>query len=63
MKKRLLLAGLLTAASLGVAAPPAQAECSGTVDVGCSRGCVPDWPCTITVCVLWVQTKCVVGNY
>lgn len=63
MKKRLLLAGLAVAASLGVAAPAAHAECEGTVAVACTRRCVPENPCTIAVCVVWLKGSCLVGNY
>lgn len=60
--KRLVISGLLVAASFGVPAP-AQAgptsQCSGTVDVLCIKGeCVPDYPCGLQLCVIYVKPDC-----
>lgn len=50
--KRILLAGALAAASLGVGLPAATANpCDQTVELFCGGGCVPDNPC-------WIQYEC-----
>lgn len=63
--KRLLLAA--TAAGILAAgfAAPAQAAiggtCDGKIDVACNETpCAPDYPCTITICVVWLSNRCAV---
>lgn len=62
--KRLLLAGVLAAGAVGLATPASAAPgngCSGKVDVGCNETpCADDYPCTITPCVVWYGSKCLV---
>jgi hypothetical protein len=65
--KRLLVSAVLAGAvaSSFVAVPAAQAAvggtCDGTVDVVCNETpCAPGDPCTITICVVWLKSKCVV---
>ena len=63
--RRLLAAGALVAAVAGVmpahasGVPAPGGTCDGKVDVACRQGgCVPDYPCTITICLVWTNGAC-----
>jgi hypothetical protein len=62
--KRLLLAAVLGAAAIGMATPATAAPdggCSGKIDVACNETpCSPDYPCTITICLVWSGNRCLV---
>ena len=64
---RLLAATVLAAAALGAtpaaAAPPTPGGyCEGKVDLVCREyPCVPDLPCTIEICLVWLDGACKVG--
>jgi len=63
--KRLLLA-VAAGALAATFAVPAQAgpggilhNCEGKIDTACNKTpCYPDYPCTVTPCVIWKSDKC-----
>ncbi len=60
--KRLLAVAAVAAAAVAVTTP-ARADlggyCDGKVDVACrEQPCVPDYPCTITICLVWTSGHC-----
>jgi hypothetical protein len=65
MKRLLGTTALAGALALGIAAPSHAApptpggQCEGKVDVACREDtCVPDYPCTPVICLVWVGSKC-----
>lgn len=60
--KRLLLAATVAAALVPVlGATPASAagDCDEKIEIGCNETpCAPDWPCTITPCLVYYSGKC-----
>lgn len=64
--KRALAATLLAAAALATpaaAAPPTPGGyCEGKVDLVCRESaCAPDYPCTIEICLVWLNGACGLG--
>ncbi|HEV2890638.1 MAG TPA: hypothetical protein VGX28_09700 [Frankiaceae bacterium] len=63
MKRVLILAAaaVALASSFGVAPANAAGNCDEKIEIGCNETpCAPDWPCTITICVVYVSPKCLV---
>lgn len=61
--KRLLIATAVAAAAASSFAAPASAVgyCDEKIEVACNRyPCTPDYPCTPSICLVYMAPRCVV---